>query len=214
MRVLVGCEESGVVREAFRARGHDAWSCDLLVARDGSKHHLTCDILEAIARGPAWDAAVFFTPCTNLSVSGARWRTDHTVHLKKKKGVAHSPAECAAYGCYWHDGTEKRAAMKRDLALFRACFSSLIPKIAMENPVGMISTLFRPPDQYINPWQFGHGEQKKTGLWLHGLPLLKPTNIVEGREQRIWKMPPSATRQRDRSETFQGVADAMAAQWG
>jgi len=160
-----------------------------------------------------WDLAIFFTPCTNLSGSGARWMKDHWVHRSPCDG---HPAihEAAGHNCRWHDGTKKRAAQAADLALFRACFESGIPRIAMENPVGMLSSLYRKPDQIIQPWQFGHGETKATCFWLKNLPPLVPANIVSGREQRVWKMAPGPTRQRDRSETFQGIADAMAAQWG
>ncbi len=226
MRVLVGCEESGVVRRAFRALGHDAWSCDVLPPRDHDVlHHYQDDVREIVRwyqqSVVPFDLAIFFTPCTNLSGSGARWMKDHWVHkngcpgnyarhhLKDSRSGGSNP-----FHCRWHDGTKKRAARAADLALFRACFESGIPRIAMENPVGMLSSLYRKPDQIIQPWQFGHGETKATCLWLKNLPPLKPTRIVEGREQRIWKMAPGPNRQRDRSETYQGIADAMAAQWG
>ncbi len=182
MKVLVACEESGVVREAFRLRGHDAYSCDLVPARDGSHYHLQMDAIEAIKIG--WDLMIAHPPCTDLCVSGALW-------FKYKK-------------------QEQAQA----IAFFMAMINAPIERIAVENPVCIMSTIYRKPDQYIQPWMFGHGETKKTGLWLKNLPKLVPTNIVEGRENRIHKMPPSPTRARDRSTTYQGIADAMADQWG
>ena len=185
MRVLIACEFSGVVREAFRARGHDAWSCDLLPADDGSEYHFRGDLLgDLLGRG--WDLMIAHPPCTHLAVSGARY-------FKEKMA----------------DGRQQHA-----IDFFMVLINADIPKIAVENPVCIMSTKYRKPDQYIQPWQFGHGETKKTGLWLKNLPLLKPTNIVEGREARIHKMPPSKDRARLRSITYQGIADAMADQWG
>lgn len=187
MRVLVGCEESGVVRRAFRERGHDAWSCDLLPARDGSKFHIR-DCITANLRDD-WDIIILHPPCTALAVSGNRW-----------------------YGEGMPRNREREFARLWTMRLFQKAVLYANKGVCLENPVGVLDLGVKP--QYIQPWQFGHGETKKTGLWLAGLPPLIPTNIVDGREQRIWKMPPSATRQRDRSETYQGIAEAMADQWG
>ena len=183
MRVLVACEYSGRVREAFRAKGHDAWSCDLLPADDDSPYHYQGDVLDIIDDG--WDLMIAHPPCTHLAVSGAKW-------FAEKRA----------------DGRQQKA-----LEFVQALLDAPIEKIALENPVGIISSHIRKPDQYIQPWEFGHGETKKTGLWLKGLPLLKPTNIVEGREQKVWLMAPSENRWKERSRTYEGIALAMAQQW-
>ena len=182
MRVLVGCEFSGVVRKAFRDLGHDAWSCDLLPAEDGSPFHLQCDVRDVLADG--WTLAIFHPPCTHLAVSGARWFAEKS--------------------------TEQAAA----LDFVRLLLAAPVPHIALENPVSIISSRVRKPDQIIQPWQFGHGETKATCLWLKNLPPLLPTNIVDGREARVHKMPPGPNRWRERSRTFTGIAAAMADQWG
>lgn len=184
MRVLIACESSGQVRRAFRSLGHDAWSCDLLPADDGSPFHILGDALAAIREG--WDVLIAHPPCTHLSVSGAR-------HFAAKR----------------KDGRQQ-AAIEFFLELARAN----IPRIAIENPVCIMSSIWRKPDQIIQPWQYGHGETKATCLWLKNLPTLVPTNIVAGREQRIWKLPPTADRWKLRSETYSGIAEAMAQQWG
>ena len=184
MRVLVACEYSGRVREAFRNLGHDAWSCDILESEDDSEFHIQTRIEDIINDG--WDLMIAHPPCTHLAVSGAR-------HFKAKQ----------------ESGVQQEA-----LEFVRLLLEADIPKIALENPVSIISSKIRKPDQIIQPWQFGHGETKATCLWLKGLPKLVPTNIVEGREQRIHKMPPSPTRWKERSRTYQGIADAMAQQWG
>lgn len=186
MRVLVACEYSGAVRRAFRKRGHDAWSCDLLPAEDGDPHHIEGDVL-GLLRGTKlgpWDMLLAFPPCTHLASSGARW---------------------------WKD---KVVEQQQAIAFVEALANAPIRLIAIENPIGKLSSAWRKPDQIIQPWQFGHGETKATCLWLKGLPKLVPTDIVEGREQRIWKMPPSPDRWRERSRTYEGIASAMAAQWG
>ena len=183
MRVLIGCEYSGVVRDAFLAAGHDAMSCDLLPTEVEGPHYQG-DIRDVLDF--PWDVAIFHPPCTHLSVSGAR-------HFADKR----------------MDGRQQ-AAVSFFLMLARAP----IPRIAIENPVCVMSSLWRKPDQVIQPWQFGHGETKATCLWLKGLPRLTPTQIVEGREARVHRMPPSADRWKDRSRTFAGIADAMAQQWG
>ena len=182
MRVLVACERSGAVRRAFRARGHDAWSCDMEPADDGDPHHIQSDVRPVLHDG--WDLMIAHPPCTRLTVAGARW-------FKGKEA-------------------EQEAALDFVARLLVAP----IPKIGLENPVSVISTRIRKPDQIIQPWQFGHGETKATCLWLKGLPPLKPTNIVAGREARIHRMPPGPDRARLRSETYAGIAEAMANQWG
>ena len=183
MRVLVACESSGTVRRAFRERGHDAWSCDLLPADDGSPHHYQQDVGDLLEPG-RWDLMIAHPPCTHLAVSGARWFKD------------------------------KRHEQADALAFVRLLLEAPVPRIALENPVGIIPSHIRPADQYIQPWMFGHGETKKTGLWLKNLPRLRPTDVVSGREQRIWKLPPSEDRWKIRSQTYAGVAEAMAEQWG
>lgn len=182
MRVLVACEYSGKVREAFRKLGHDAWSCDLLPSDDSSPYHYQCDVLDVIGKG--WDLMIAHPPCTHLAVSGARWFKD------------------------------KQAEQAEALEFVRTLLDAPIERIALENPISIISSKIRKPTQIIQPWQFGHGETKATCLWLKNLPKLEPTNIVDGREARVHKMPPSADRWKLRSETYQGIADAMAAQWG
>ena len=184
MKVLVACEYSGVVREAFSKRGHDATSCDLLPTEIPGKH-IQGDVLEVI-KSEQFDLMISHPPCTDLAVSGAKF-------FKEKRA----------------DGRQQRA-----LEFVQQLLDAPIPMIALENPVSVISTYIRKADIYIQPWQFGHGETKKTGLWLKGLPLLRPTNIVEGREQRVWLMGPSPDRWKNRSRTYQGIADAMAEQWG
>jgi site-specific DNA-cytosine methylase len=183
MRVLIACEYSGTVRDAFIALGHDAMSCDLLPTdRDGP--HYQGDVFDII--GDGWDLMIAHPPCTHLAVSGAR-------HFAEK--VA--------------DGRQQEA-----LEFVRKLLNAPIPKIALENPISIISTRIRRPDQIIQPWQYGHGETKATCLWLKGLPPLTPTNIVEGRADRIHKMPPSPDRWKLRSTTYRGIAEAMASQWG
>lgn len=190
MRVLIACEFSGVVRRAFRDLGHDAWSCDLLPAEDGDKQHIQDDVLKILAseygyfRAKVWDLMVAHPPCTHLAVSGARWFKDK--------------------------GLEQAAALR----FVQALMVQPIPKIAIENPVSIISTKIRKPDQIIQPWQFGHGEVKATCLWLKNLPKLAPSSIVEGRETRVWSMGPSPDRWKERSRTLPGIAAAMAHQWG
>lgn len=184
MRVLIGCEFSGVVRRAFRERGHDAYSCDLLPAEDASGFHSIRDVLELSHSSYHWDLAIYFPPCTHLAVSGARWFKD------KEK--------------------EQEEAIDFFLRLTR----QNIPRIAIENPIGIMSTHYRKPDQIIQPWQYGHGETKATCLWLKNLPLLQSTNIVQGRTPRVHHTSPGPDRWKERSRTLQGIADAMADQWG
>jgi hypothetical protein len=189
-RILIGCEESQVVCQAFRDRGHEAYSCDLVETRGRQDWHYQADVMEIIP-SRRWDLIILHPDCTKLAVSGNRW-------YGKDMPKHHERIEAINWTTYlW-----ETAILYSD-------------RVGLENP---ISVIFQYLDydrlQYIQPWQFGHGETKKTGLALHNLPELKPTNIVEGREQRIWRMAPSPTRKRDRSETFQGIADAMADQWG
>lgn len=185
MKVLVACEYSGKVREAFRKLGHDAWSCDLLPADDGSEFHIQGDCVPVIMRG--WDLIIMHPPCTALCVSGNRW-----------------------YGRGMPKHQERIDSIAWTTGLFELA-KQHAKSVAMENPVGVLPMK---ATQYIQPWQFGHGETKNTGLWLHNLKPLEPTDIVEGRENRIHKMPPSADRWKIRSETYQGIAAAMANQWG
>ena len=185
MRVLVACEYSGRVREAFRKRGHDAWSCDLLESEDNSPHHIKGDVLDHIY-DRWWGLIIGHPPCTDLAVSGAR-------HFAEK--IA--------------DGRQQRA-----LNFVQELMDAPCDRICIENPISVISSKIRKPDQIIQPWQFGHGETKATCLWLKGLANLVPTNIVEGRSDRIHKMPPGPNRWKERSRTYQGIADAMAEQWG
>ena len=181
MRVLVACEFSGVVRDAFIRRGHNAVSCDILPT-DVEGPHLQGDVTEHLDDG--WDLMVAHPPCTHLAVSGARWFK------------------------------EKQAEQAEALDFVRLLLDAPIPKIALENPVGVISSRVRRPDQIIQPWQFGHGETKATCLWLKGLPLLTPTSVVDGREARIHRMAPGPDRWKMRSITYIGIAEAMADQWG
>jgi len=182
MRVLIACEFSGVVREAFRRWGHDAWSCDLLPAEDGSGFHIQQDVLRVLRHN--WDLMICHPPCTHLAVSGARWFK------------------------------EKRAEQLAALGFVECLLAATIPRIALENPISIISSRIRKPDQIIQPWQFGHGEVKATCLWLKNLPKLVPTNIVEGRTPRVHYASPGPDRWKERSRTLTGIADAMAAQWG
>jgi hypothetical protein len=181
MRVLVACEYSGRVRDAFIKHGHDALSCDLLQT-DVEGPHYQGDVFDII--GDGWDLMIAHPPCTHLAVSGSRWFKDKT----KEQGEA--------------------------IAFVQALMDAPITKIAIENPISVISSRIRKPDQIIQPWQFGHGETKATCLWLKGLSKLTPTNIVDGREARVHRMPPGPDRWKERSRTYQGIADAMAEQWG
>ena len=184
MRVLIACEFSGSVREAFKAKGHEnVWSCDLLPTEIPGQH-IQDDVLNHLDDG--WDMMIAHPPCTHLAVSGARY-------FKEKQA----------------DGRQQAA-----LQFVKKLMEASINKICIENPVSIISTQIRKPDQIIQPWQFGHGETKATCLWLKNLPLLVPTKIVDGREARIHRMPPGKDRWKERSRTMQGIADAMADQWG
>jgi hypothetical protein len=198
--VLVACERSGVVRRAFRALGHDAWSCDLEPADDGSPHHFQYNALwPAYIRAFHWDLLIAHPECTYLANSGAK-------HLYAGMKAENGP------------NPERWARMGAAAGFFLALWDAPVPRIAIENPImlGHPRRLFGIPEptQTIQPWQFGHGETKATCLWLKNLPPLEPTNIVEGREQRVFRMAPGPNRKRDRSRTFEGIAEAMAQQWG
>lgn len=188
MRVLVACEYSGVVREAFRHRGVDAWSCDLLPS-DTPGNHFQCDVFDLLNLDQNWDILLAFPPCTHLCVSGARWFKD------------------------------KKEEQKEALEFVERLLNAPIPKIALENPVGVISTKIRKPDQIIQPWMFGEDASKKTCLWLKNLPLLKPTNVIKKDRYANQtpsgqnKLGPSPDRWKERSKTYQGIANAMAEQW-
>jgi site-specific DNA-cytosine methylase len=193
MRVLVACEFSGVVRDAFAGFGHDAWSIDLLPTERPGKH-IQADVrdhlhgrppLSAMGyQGPAWDLMIAHPPCTHLAVSGARWFS------------------------------EKRAEQAEALEFVRTLLDAPIERIALENPVSVISSKIRKPDQIVQPWMFGHGEVKATCLWLKGLPKLTPTDSVEGRIPRVHHESPGTDRWKRRSRTYEGLAYAMASQWG
>lgn len=184
MKILLACEESQVVCIEMRKRGHEAYSCDTLPCSGGHPEwHIQDDVLKHL--GDGWDMMIAFPPCTHLCVSGARW-------FKKKQA----------------DNRQRKA-----IDFFMKMINAPIDKIAVENPISIMSTQYRKPDQIIQPWQFGHGETKATCLWLKNLPILYPTKIMSGRENRIWKMPPSKNRRRKRSKTFSGIAKAMAEQW-
>lgn len=191
MRVLVACEFSGVVRDAFSARGHDAWSCDLLPT-ERLGNHIHGDVLKILDDG--WDLMIAHPPCDHLAVSGARWFKEKIADGRQQQGID----------------------------FFMALANSPIPKWAIENPVGIMSTLYRRPDQIVQPWMFGHPESKKTCLWLKGLRKLRPTNPLPLPEAGRWenqtpsgqnKLGPSPDRAMIRSRTYQGIADAMAEQW-
>jgi hypothetical protein len=180
-RLLVACEYSGKLRDAFRSVGWDAWSCDLLPSEVPGPHFMG-PVEHVLSLG--WDMLIGHPPCTHLAVSGARW-----------------------FG-------SKRQEQHDALAFVRLLMDAPIERIAIENPASIISTSIRPSDQIIQPWQFGHGETKATHLWLKNLPLLHPTQIVAGREARVHRMPPGPDRWKERSRTFEGIAQAMASQWG
>lgn len=181
MKILVACEYSGTVRDAFKAKGHDVMSCDLLDT-DVPGNHYKGNVFDILNDG--WDLMIAHPPCTHLAVSGARWFK------------------------------EKKEEQIEALNFVKMLFDAPIEKIALENPISIISSKIRKPDQIIQPWMFGHGETKATCLWLKNLPKLIPTDIVEGREQRIHKLPPTPDRWKIRSKTFEGIARAMAEQWG
>ena len=189
-RVLVACEFSGIVRRAFLDRGHDAWSCDILPSEDRSNRHIQGDVRDILHEG--WDCLIVaHPPCTRLCNSGVRWLHERNL---------------------WAD-------LDAAADLFSGLWCAPIPYRAVENPImhrhakARIRS-YQPPAQTIQPWQFGHGETKATCLWLHNLPPLTPTNVVEGRHARVHRMPPGPDRGKERSRFFPGIAAAMADQWG
>lgn len=196
LNVLVGCEFSGIVRDAFRRTGHNAWSCDLLPAEDGSPYHVEGDVRRVMRAD--WDLAIFHPPCTRLCNSGVRW--------------LHEPPSGVGREEIWRE-------LEEGADLFSECWNASIPFIAVENPVMHRHAKerirnYQEPAQSIQPWQFGHGETKRTCLWLKNLPPLVPTDIVDGREARVHRMSPGPDRWKERSRFFPGIAEAMASQWG
>lgn len=184
MSILIACEESQIVTKAFRELNYEAYSCDLLPCSGNyPQWHLQQDVIPLLTN--KWDMIIAFPPCTHLASSGARWFVQKRADGRQQEGID----------------------------FFLAIAAANSPLIAIENPIGIMSTIYRQPDQIIQPWQFGHGETKATCLWLKGLPALQPTNIVSGREARIWKMSPGKDRSLLRSKTYKGIADAMANQW-
>ena len=183
MKVLVACEFSGVVRDAFLTRGHDAMSCDLLPTEAPGPHYQG-DVRDIL--GDGWDLMIAHPPCTNLAASGARWFPEKVADGRQTEGVE----------------------------FFMECVAAPVFRLAVENPIGIMSRLYRKPDQIIQPWMFGHGETKATCLWLRGLPQLLPTRVVSGRVARVHRESPGPDRWRNRSRTFPGIASAMAEQWG
>jgi hypothetical protein len=209
MRILVGCEESQAVTIELRKLGHEAYSCDLQECSGGHPEwHFKMDVFKAIAGGMLvtqlgqlvevkdLDMGIFFPDCTYLTVSANKWYKDQP---ERKSGKL--------------VGRARREARGKAFEFFMALWNCGIPKIAIENPIGIMSSYFRKPDQILQPWMFGHGETKATYLWLKNLPKITPTNIVSGREQRLRKLPPSKDRTKLRSKTFPGIAKAMAEQW-
>lgn len=184
MRILVACEESQAVTRELRRLGHEAYSCDIEPCSGGHPEwHLQQDVTQLLKI--KWDMVIAFPPCTDLAVSGARY-----FEQKRKNG-----------------------RQQKSIEFFMMFANCGCPKTAIENPIGIMSGIYRKPDQIIQPWQFGHGETKRTCLWLKGLTKLKPVDIVPGREQRIWKMPPGKDRAKTQSKTYPGIAKAMAEQW-
>lgn len=216
MRILIACESSGVIREAFRKRGHEAFSCDLQPADDGSFFHIQGDVTGWLyfkfSDGKGWDLMIAHPDCTYLTNSAAWAFSDGPYHQKVKPGTL--------------VGSERRQARQGALEFVRLLMEAPIPRIAIENPVGAISTYIRQADQYIQPFEYGDDASKKTGLWLKNLPLLQPTRYIEPRivnGRPRWanqtdsgqnRLSPSADRWKTRSKTYQGWADAMADQWG
>ena len=195
MKILVACEESQAVTIEFRKLGHEAYSCDLLPASGGHPEwHLQQDVIPLLDE--KWDMVIGFPTCTYLTISANKWYKDQPA---RKSGAL--------------VGGERRTAREEAIKFFMLVYNANVPMVAVENPIGVMSTIFRKPDQVLQPWMFGHGETKATCLWLRGLPKLTATNIVDGREQRIHKLTPTSDRAILRSKTFPGIAKAMASQW-
>lgn len=188
LKVLVGCEFSQIVTNEFRKLGHDAYSCDILPTDGNSKYHIQDDVLNHLDDG--FDLGIFHPNCQYLTISANKW-------FKESIDTNH----------------ERQYARDDAVKFFMKLVNCNIPKVAIENPIGVMSSLYRKPDQVLQPWMFGHGETKATCLWLKGLPKLEPTNIVPGREQRIHNLPKTDDRWKLRSKTFEGIAKAMATQW-
>lgn len=200
MKILIGCEESQAVCIEFRKRGHEAYSCDLQECSGGHPEwHLHGDVIKFIREknyGHGWDLIILHPPCTHMAVSGNRWYgSSAELHMRQKRIEA----------IEWTQGL-----------WIEACFTA--KSVALENPVGVLelrdintNQIVKP--NYVQPWQFGHGETKKTGFWLYNLNPLESTEIVDGREQKIWKLPPTPDRAKLRSKTYPGIAKAMAEQW-
>ena len=196
LKVLIACEESQEICKAFRALGHEAYSCDLLPCSGGKPEwHLQMDCFEAI-KLKNWDLMIAHPVCTYLTISANKWYKDQP---KRKSGAL--------------VGAERRQAREEAVEFFMKLYNSNVPHVAVENPVGIMSTRFRKPDQTIQPWMYGHGETKATCLWLKNLPKLTPTNIVEGRHQRLHELPPTKDRAKLRSKTYSGIAEAIAKQY-
>lgn len=186
VRVLVGCETSGVVRRAFAQRGIQAWSCDLLASEDDSSQHIIGDVRHVVSQCGPWDLLIVHPPCTRLAVSGARWMA----------------------------GREQEIAAGLDLVRWLLAYQRVVGRVCLENPVGLIGSRICESTQIIQPWMFGHGEVKKTCLWLRNLPKLRHTKYVSGRLERVAYMGQSTDRWQKRSRTYTGIAEAMAQQWG
>jgi hypothetical protein len=196
MKILVGCEESQAVTIELRKLGHEAFSCDLQESSGGHPEwHLQMDVFQAIEL-KGWDLGIFFPDCTFLTVSANKWYKDQP---KRKSGAL--------------VGAERREAREKAIEFFMKLYNCKIPKVAIENPIGVMSSRFRKPDQVLQPWMFGHGETKATCLWLKNLPKLEPTNIVDGRYQRMHLLPKTKDRAKLRSKTYLGIANALAVQF-
>lgn len=196
LKIIVGCEESQAVTIELRKLGHEAFSCDIQECSGGHPEwHLKMDVFEAI-KLKKWDVGIFFPDCTYLTVSANKWYKDQP---ERKSGTL--------------VGEARREAREKAIDFFMNLYNSDIPKIAIENPIGVMSSRFRKPNQVLQPWMFGHGETKATCLWLKNLPNLIPTDIVEGRTQRLHLLPKTPDRAKIRSKTFPGIAKAMAEQW-
>lgn len=194
--IIVGCEESQAVTIELRKLGHNAYSCDLQDCSGGHPEwHFKMDVFEAI-KLKEWDMGIFFPDCTFLTVSANKWYKDQP---KRKSGVL--------------VGKERREAREKAIDFFMRLYNCKIPKVAIENPIGVMSSRFRKPNQVLQPWMFGHGETKATCLWLRNLPELKSTNIVSGRFQKMHLLPKTKDRAKLRSKTYKGIAKAMAEQW-
>ena len=196
MKILVACEESQIVTKAFRTKGHEAFSCDIIPCSGGHPEwHIQDDVLKHLNNG--WDMMIAHPPCTYLTISANKWYKDQP---PRKSGTL--------------VGAARREAREEAVEFFMQLMTADIERIAVENPIGVMSTRYRKPDQVIQPWQYGHGETKATCLWLKNLPVLQPTNVVDGREQRMHRLPNTPERAKLRSKTFPGIAEAFADQWG